>query len=245
MSDASHPWLPTYAELGLDWSALPELPALTLSGYIREFATRFPNREALVYLGSAISYAELDRLADRFARALLVRGCSVGDVVGIHLPNTPQYVVAFVAAARIGAVVTSVSPLLKPPEISHQANDAKIRVLLTLAPLFEAAVAPAIANIPSLQHVVVSGPADLMPGATPLSLEPKRAAKVEIEAFDSVLGAVLGEGEVEPVAEAGLFDELAYLQYTGGTTGSPKGAQLSHRNLLINNAQADVFCWWP
>lgn len=222
----THPWLSAYAELGLDWSVIPSIPECTLSGYIRAHAKAFPDREAIVYLGKVIDYAGLDRQADRVAAWLHEHGCRKGDVLGVHLPNTPEYVVAFVAAARLGMVTTSISPLLKPAEIRHQARDAGVKVLLTLAPLFEAAVVPVIAEIPSLAHVIVSG-----------SLEPRRVGEVEVHP----LPAVLDHPFDTPMPEAGEFEQVLYLQYTGGTTGAPKGAKLSSRNLFINNAQADVF----
>lgn len=237
MAMTTHPWSSTYEKLGLDWSVIPSIPEYTLSGYIRAHAEAFPEREAIVYLGAAIDYAQLDRLADRFAAWLRDRGCRRGDVLGIHLPNTPQYVVAFVAAARLGMVVSSISPLLKPAEIRFQARDAGIKALLTLAPLFDAAVAPVLAEIPTLAHVLVSGPLDMAPGQSPLSVEVRRVGEVEVHP----LASALEHPCPEPVPESGDFEQVLYLQYTGGTTGSPKGAKLSSRNLFINNAQADVF----
>ncbi len=236
MTATEHPWLSVYAELGLDWSTPPAIPEHTLSGYIRAHADRFPEREALVYLGSAITYRELDRLADRFAKVLVALGCQRGDVLGVHMPNTPQYVVAFVAAARLGLVTTSLSPLATSPELRHQARDAGIKVILTLAPLLEASLAPALAEIPSLTHVLISGAQDLA-GGEPLVRQPSRRGAVEIRA----LALALAEQGDAPVADAGDIDQILYVQYTGGTTGLPKGAQLSSRNLFINNAQADVF----
>jgi long-chain acyl-CoA synthetase len=205
----AHPWSSTYAELGLDWSVIPEIPEHTLSGYVRAHAQAFPEREAIVHLGTGISYAELDRLADRFAACLRDHGCQRGDVLGVLMPTMPQYVIALVAAARLGVVTTSISPLLKPPELRHQARDAGVKVILTLASLFETTVAPVIGEIPTLAHVLVA------------------EAPPEVEAA--------------PCPEAGSFEQVLYLQYTGGTTGAPKGAKLSSRNLFVNNAQADVF----
>jgi long-chain acyl-CoA synthetase len=230
MNEVTHPWLRVYAELGLDWSVLPDIPAHTLSGYIRAHAKAFPDREALGDLGASLSYRKLDQLADRFANLLLSQGCRRGDVLGIHMPNTPQYVVAFIAAARLGVVVTSISPLLTAPEIRHQACDASVKVLLTSAPLFQAAIKPVVDQIPSLTHVIVSGMQDE-------SLADDRYGRPELCALKSALDSQPDT----PVAEAGDVEQILYLQYTGGTTGLPKGAKLSSRNLFINNAQADVF----
>jgi long-chain acyl-CoA synthetase len=229
MSDPKHPWLPVYAELGLDWSEAPAIPDLTVSGYVRAHAQRFPEREALIFLGKAISYAELDRLADRLARLLVELGCRRGDVLGLHMPNTPPYVVAFVAAARLGLVTTSLSPLSTPPELRHQARDAGVKLIITLAPLFESTLASTLAEIPSLTHVLVAGEAP--------TFEPSRRDQVEILG----LGSAMARHDDAPMPEAGDIDQVLYFQYTGGTTGSPKGAQLTSRNLFVNNAQTDVF----
>ena len=104
---------------------------------------------ALLVLGHSSSTADgaagaqLDEYANRFASLLRSLGLQTGDVLGIHLPNTPQYVVALVGAAKAGVVVSGVSPLLTPPEITHQVNDAHVKVLLTLDRLYASAVAPA------------------------------------------------------------------------------------------------------
>ncbi|HLT40831.1 MAG TPA: class I adenylate-forming enzyme family protein [Enhygromyxa sp.] len=233
----AHPWSSVYAELGLDWSEVPEIPNHTLSGYIRAHASSFPEREAIVYLGAGISYAQLDRLADHLAAWLRDHGCVRGDVIGIQLPNTPQYVVALVAAARLGLATTSISPLLRPGEIRHQANDAGVKLLLTLAPLFDALIRPILGEVPTLRHVLVSGPTDLLPGATAASFEPSQIGELEIHP----LAPALAHPCERPIEESGELEQILYLQYTGGTTGVPKAARLSSRNLFINNAQADVF----
>ena len=109
MTSDNRPWLSTYASLGYDWHTLPALPEKTLSDYVRDHGQQFPDREALVFLGKAITYRQLDQLADRMAALFASRGAKAGDVLGLQMPNTPQYVVAFIAAARLGMVTTSIS----------------------------------------------------------------------------------------------------------------------------------------
>lgn len=234
-----YPWLKTYNAMGLDWHRVPEVPNKTLSDYVRSHGEEFPEREALVFLGRSIVYRDLDQLADRMAGLLTSLGCRKGDVLGLHLPNTPQYVVAFIAAARLGMVCTSVSPLMTPPEVIHQGNDARIDVLLTLQPLWEQVVTHAARKMRSLRAVLVSNPADMMGGEITPFEEMCGDAKV-LSLMDHLPAAGDPIPEAPSASHTGM-DDVLYLQYTGGTTGAPKGARLTSRNLFTNNVQADVF----
>ncbi|PQA36711.1 AMP-binding protein, partial [Amnimonas aquatica] len=111
-------------------------PVLSLAQQIEGHQSRFAARPAAEYLGVTINYRELNALADRLAHVLRSLGLGRGDVLGIHLPNTPQYLVALIAASKLGAAISGVSPLLTPSEIVHQVNDARIKVLLTLDQLY-------------------------------------------------------------------------------------------------------------
>ncbi|WP_202560497.1 AMP-binding protein [Alcanivorax sp. DP30] len=234
MNSDNRPWLSTYDSLGKDWHTLPELPEKTLSDYVRDYASQFPDREALVFLGQGITYKQLDALADRMAALFAKQGAVEGDVLGMQLPNTPQYVIGFIAAARLGMVTTSISPLMTPPEITHQANDAKVKILLTLMPFWQTSVQPVLGKVPTLSTVIVSGPMDIMTG--------------QGEALDETVAGVTGISLHDHLPETTAavntkvdMDKVLYLQYTGGTTGLPKGARLTSRNLFMNNLQANVF----
>lgn len=232
----ARPWLSTYEALGLRWDAAPEIGDETISRWVRRHAEQFGDREALVYLGGGITYRALDRMADRFAHLLWSLGLEAGATLGIQLPNTPQYVAAWLAAARLGVVTTSVSPLLRPAELAEQLDDAKVEVLLTFAPLFDAMVRPVVAERPALEHVLVSGATDLVAGAPTHTVDETLGA-VRVQG----LAAALADRPDTPVPDVGRSDAVLYVQYTGGTTGKPKGAELTSRNLLLNNAQVDVF----
>ena len=234
MNQENRPWLSTYESLGKDWYTLPELPEKTLSDYVRGYASQFPDREALVFLGQAITYKQLDELADRMAALFAAQGAGEGDVLGMQLPNTPQYVIGFIAAARLGMVTTSISPLMTPPEITHQANDAKVKILMTLVPFWQTSVQPVLGKVPTLSTVIVCGPMDIMTG--------------QGEAINATVEGVQGislhdhlPATAEPVDTRVDMDKVLYLQYTGGTTGLPKGAKLTSRNLFMNNLQANEF----
>jgi len=234
MTSDNRPWLSTYESLGYDWNTLPDLPKKTLSDYVRDYAEQFPDREALVFLGKAISYRQLDNLADRMAALFAAQGAKAGDVLGLQMPNTPQYVVAFIAAARLGMVSTSISPLMTAPEITHQANDAQVKILLTLMPFWQTSVPPVLGKVETLSTVIISGPMDLMTGQGEALEETYEGVQV-ISLHDHL------PDTAEPVNARVDMDQVLYLQYTGGTTGLPKGARLTSRNLFMNNLQANVF----
>jgi len=231
------PWLATYEKLGKSWETLPDVPEKTISDYIRDHGKNFADRIALVFFGSTISYSELDQLADKFAHVLQEAGCQKGDVLGIQLPNTPQYVVGLIAAARLGMKVTSVSALLTPPEVIHQCNDAHVKALLTFDAIFNATHSLLDSKIPTLKKVVVSAATEMLPGAPDAVPAVSQLGAAEVVGFNGAMAAA----DSSPVNVAVDFDDVLYLQYTGGTTGKPKGAMLSSCNILTNNLQADVF----
>lgn len=240
------PWLATYEALGRDWNQLPELPEKTVSDYVQEHAIHFSERAALVYQGETTTYSQLNHSANQLAGVLQQSGLKSGDVLAIQMPNTPQYVVAIIAAARLGMPITSISPLLTAREVIAQCNDATVKALLLLDGLFNAMGEALAEAVPTLQYMLVSSAADMLKTAMP------HVPNTEIDAFNNTSSNVKAldfktamEANVHPnqlaKSEEVSLDEVLYLQYTGGTTGKAKGAQLTSRNLLINNLQANVF----
>lgn len=231
------PWLATYEALGQDWFNIPELPEKTLSDYVRDNARDYGERTALVYFGVRTSYALLDLQADQLANVLRAQGCKAGDVLAIQLPNSPQYVLGMVAAARLGMVVTSVSALLTPPEVIAQSIDANVKALLTLDALWGAMGDKLTQAIPSLQLAIVSTMTEMLPGMPNATPANAKVGNVTVVGLLEALQTASTERITDPVS----IDRVLYLQYTGGTTGKAKGAQLTSRNLFINNVQANVF----
>ncbi|MGC1508592.1 AMP-binding protein [Ketobacter sp.] len=233
----AQPWLNTYKKLGLDWSQIPDVPAKTLSDYIRDFGQQFADRAALVYCRVTTSYSQLDHQVDKFAHVLQAAGCSTGDVLAIQLPNIPQYVIGMAAAARLGLKVTSVSPLLTPPEVIHQCNDAQVHALLTFEPIFTATHGLLVNRIATLKQVIVASATEPLPGLPDAQIAVDTLGDVPVTGWNTALSGAA----TDPVEVDVDFDGILYLQYTGGTTGKPKGAQLSSKNIFVNNVQADVF----
>ncbi len=198
-----------------------------------------------------LSYAHFSSLANRFATALLRLGIQKGDRVAIALPNIPQYPIAFYGALRAGAVVVPTNPLYTGREMQHQLADSGARVVVMLD-MFYPTVRAVRANT-ALEHVILTSPADFLPPLLrplypltqrnakhpePRLTDEERRKDATLHDMSKMLESHTKGGiEVFHLPERASGDDLAALQYTGGTTGLSKGAMLTHRNLLANALQ--------
>ena len=201
----------------------------------------YPGKTALAFMGTHVTYAQLDRYANRFANMLLSCGLKRGTVVGINLPNLPQYVIAWLGTLRAGCVVSGVSPLLSSEEMAYQLEDSQAKALVTLDALFGPRVVPAARDLNKLEVIVTAGIGDFLPPVKGLLGKLLgRIPKGPVYPLEGrtvfTFGDVIGTekySDRDPVP--GLTpDDPAYLQYTGGTTGVPKGAMLNHRNTVAD-----------
>ncbi len=247
---AAYPWLQHYSPSVPAHFALPErsLPEL-----LDEVAAQYGPRDAIIYYGTRISFVQLVALVDRFAQALLKLGIARGDRVSLCLPNVPQFPIAFFGALKAGAVVVPTNPLYTQPELQHQLNDAGAKAVVILDQLYPS-LAAVRANTP-VEHVILAGVADYFPPALAIAYGLRQAsesrgkphmdraalrADKSIHRFKDLLGSAHDRQgfEVFKLPEPARPDDLALLQYTGGTTGVAKGAMLTHRNLASNAMQA-------
>jgi len=239
------PWHAVYQACGIN-PVLPPPEDKSVADYVETHAKALGGQAAIEYLGVTITYAQLDKLANRLANRLAKLGVQQGDVVGIHLPNTPQYLISLVAASKLGAIVSGVSPLLKPVEVIHQINDAQIKVIITLDQFYAAAIAPCAGKVPTLKAALVTGPIDALPGLKRwLAYTLKKVPKVTLEPMPGVqLLHFWKEMQASPATRVhstvGPHDTI-YIQYTGGTTGKPKGAELTLRSCFSNALQGAAF----
>ena len=208
--------------------AYPEIPVHAI---LESAALIAPQRNAIIFAGMEITYAELDRLSARFASGLARLGVEKGDRVAVHLPNCPHFAIAYYGLLKAGAVFVPVSPLLSEGEIEFQLRDAGAKVLITLD-LLSGAPRAVLANTP-VQELVVASIADCYP---PLGLAVKPLRKAGTEEGRDFLD-LLRDGDDPPAVEIDPRADLAHLSYTGGTTGSPKGVMLTHFNVVANSCQ--------
>lgn len=243
--DPPRPWVSSYAagvptDLDEITGSLPDLVAA--SG--REFA----DAPALQFFGRTTSYAELNTAIDRAAAGLHARGVRRGDPVAIILPNCPQHIIAFYAILRLGAVVVEHNPLYTPRELRKQFEDHGAKHAIVWSKVVKTVQEfPADLAMTTLVSVDVTRAMPLGMRAA-LRLPIRKARESRAQLTEKVHGAIRWEDLLEsaplPASHPGpATDDLAIIQYTSGTTGTPKGAALTHRNLLANAAQARA--WVP
>ena len=208
---------------------------------LEESAQRFPDRPAIIYYGRQISYRQLNGLSKTFAAALHDLGVKKGDRVSINLPNIPQFVIAFYGALRLGAIVVQTNPMYTERELKELLNDSGAETMITLDLLYPRV--RAIRSETGLKRVILTSIKDFLPpllkALYPLKelLEHKRV-NLKGEDFYSFPGLLRRyRGQQPPQVELEPENDVALLQYTGGTTGLPKGAMLTHRNLVANALQ--------
>jgi long-chain acyl-CoA synthetase len=240
------PWLQHYE------SHVPEhldYPDTVLPRVLAETAQTHDYRAAMIYKGNRIPYREFNRAVNRFAAALQRLGVAPGDRVALHLPNCPQFPIAYYAVLRIGAVVVPCNPLYQARELAHQLNDSGATVIVTLSAFY-----PLVKGIRAqtpLRHVVVAKIKTYFPPVLRtlfgLLLEEKRGHRVSFAGDANTFGftTLLEAAPPRPEPVDVRPSDLAVLMYTGGTTGVSKGAMLTHRNLLVNAVQARAWLGAP
>lgn len=224
-----------------------ELDPVTVPGLLERAAARHPGATALIFMNRRLTYRELADDVTRFAAALAGLGVGKGASVGIQLPNLPQTVVAYYATLSLGARAVMTNPLYVERELAHQWGDAECSVVVTADYLFEARIRGIRTELP-VEHYVVASIADYL--RAPLRwvvehrlrrAEPKRAARVEPGPGVHSMRRLLRDTPGRPPAVDVDVDDVAVLQYTGGTTGVSKGAVLTHRNLSSNVQQISAW----
>ena len=214
----------------------------TLPVILEEMAHKYPDNPAMIFKGSTVSYREFNTSVDRFAAALQQLGVKKGDRVAVHLLNCPQFPIAYYAILRIGAVVVPCNPIYTAREMLHQIKDSGAEVIVTLSLIY-----PTIQQIraeTALRHVIVTKIKTYFPSVLKLLFsllkEKKAGHRVDIsgEANTTWFTDELTQAPEKPEPVGVSMDDLAVLMYTGGTTGISKGAQLTHRNILVNAIQS-------
>ncbi|MEB3760139.1 MAG: long-chain fatty acid--CoA ligase [Desulfurococcales archaeon] len=232
---SSKPWLKSYDEGVPSEIEIPEKP---LYWILEQAAEQFPNRTALHFLGRNVSYKELLDSAKRFASYLKSRGVGKGDVVGLFLPNSPMFAIAYYGTLMAGATVSPMNVLYSPSEIHHQLEDNGAKILVAID-VFKDKVEAGVPG--TVREIVWTGIQDYLPGIKAFLYKLKyKPPKITEDDRNKLLKNILKE--YQPIDEPVKVDpknDIAALMYTGGTTGVPKGAELTHYNLLSNVLQID------
>ena len=218
---------------------------------IKETFEKFPQQLAFTFMGMKVKLAELDRYANRFANMLIAHGFKKGDVVGINLPNIPEYIIAWLGTLKAGCVASGLSPLLSTEEMEHQLKDSDARGLVTLDAIFAGRLVHIASRLHELKLVVAANVGGFMPRIK--RILGKLLKKIPQGKVTELAGKyVLHFKEAispkrypnDPPEVKVIPDDIAYIQYTGGTTGMPKGAMISHRNSVADLLIAQKWLGW-
>jgi long-chain acyl-CoA synthetase len=227
------PWFKSWPE------AVPkhiDYPAVPLSDLLRKTVEKYPNSVAAVYFDRKISYKDLDNAVDKFATALNELGVRKGDKVALFLLNLPQFIISYYGALRIGAIETAISPLYKEREVEHQLVDSEAETIVVLDVLYP--IVEKVWEKTRLKRAIITSPREYMPYATAVIgslLKKIPQYKVERRPNICFFQELLRKYPPKPPkVEINPKEDLAALQYTGGTTGTAKGAMLTHMNLVSN-----------
>jgi long-chain acyl-CoA synthetase len=217
------PWIRVYRDYV---SPEVEIYEGSLTDFFRSSVEKHRNKTALTFYGTTFDFARLEALSEKMAASLAARGVKKGDRVALMLPNCPQYVVSFLATVRLGAVVTQLNPMYVEREIEHILEDSGAETSVVYSDAY-----PRVKNVmgqTTLKNVIV----------VDFEGEPEG-----LESGHESFGEVIAEdAESAPPVVVDPVEDLAVLQYTGGTTGVSKGAMLTHRNLVANVQQMLAVC---
>ena len=232
-----YPWEAVYPE-NLDWRA--EVPVKPLHVVLDDAVARFPDNGCVEFLGKEYTYRDIGRLVDRAAKGLQELGVSKGVQVGLFLPNCPYFVIFYYAVLKAGGTVVNINPLYAEEEVLRQIKDSECRIVVTLDMRSLHAKLAAVMDEAALQRVIVCRMADALPFPQKtlfVLLKRKEIASIPADGRHVAFRTLIAnDGAFQPVPIDPQRD-VALLQYTGGTTGTPKGAMLTHANLYANTVQ--------
>jgi len=233
------PWLAHY-DKGVPHTV--EIPNAPLFHFLEESARKYPDRACTIFKSAVITFKEMNELTDRMAAALVDMGVKRGDRVGIFMPNTPQFVIAYYGILKAGGAVVATNPLYTPPEIEHQASDAGIEVMFVMTNFYKT-IKKAQPKT-KIKKLIVTNLKETLPPLTrllfTLAREKKGGFRIEgglqegevwmQDLLSKYKGAPPPRVQVDP-------DDTALFQYSGGTTGVSKGAVATHHNVVSNTLQ--------
>jgi long-chain acyl-CoA synthetase len=231
------PWLNNYDE------GVPQhidYPAIPLHGLLSDAAKKYPDSPCTIFKGAQITYREMEEITDRLAAGLASIGVKKGDQVGIFMPNTPQFVMAYFAVLKLGGIVVATNPLYSAREIEHQTNDAGIEIMLVMSNFYN--LIKEVQPKTKIKKIVVTNIKETLPSILAflftLTKEKKGGFRINLAEGDHWMQDLINNFQPEDRPEVDVSpDDNALFQYSGGTTGLSKGAIAMHRNLVSNAMQ--------
>jgi len=241
-TDTDYPWLKNYPE-GVSWDA--KIPVKPVFAMLDETAKDYASAPAFDFLGAKMTWGDIDSATKKFAKGMQDIGIKKGDKVGIFLPNCPLFVVAYYAMMRIGATVVNYNPLYAERELANMIEDSETDAIITLdLELLYGKMAKMLHDT-RLEKLVVASFTDMLP--FPKNFLFKLVKRKEfadipennrrIHRYESLID---NDGQYKTV-DIDPINDIALYQYTGGTTGEPKGAMLTHANIIANTEQAGMW----
>ena len=236
-----YPWEDSYPA-SLDWRAPIETKPLT--ALLDDAAAAYPDNPCIEFLGKRYDYEDVAGLVDRVARGLQDQGIGKGDRVGLLLPNCPYYVIFYFGILKTGATVVNYNPLYAKREITRQIIDSETRIMVTLnlKTLYPKIAKELLGDV--LEKIVVCRMRDVLPLPSMLLfafLNRKEIASIPTDAHHLPYELLIDNRGAPAPVKIQPDEDLAVLQYTGGTTGTPKGAMLTHSNLYANAVQTSLW----
>lgn len=231
------PWHDNYDE-GIPVSL--SYPAVPIFHFLENSAKKYPDKPCTIFKGAEISYKEMSQITDQLAQALVDLGVKKGDRVGILIPNTPQFVMAYFAVLKAGGIVVATNPQYSGREIVHQANDSGMELMILMSNYYE--LVKGVQSETGIKQIICTNIKETLPALLgllfTLAKEKKGGFRVTLRDNDIWLPELLKKyaGQGPPDVKVGPED-TAIFQYSGGTTGIPKAAIGLHRNLVANTVQ--------
>jgi long-chain acyl-CoA synthetase len=223
----------------------PEIPhsisyeGKTIHQFLEETAKEYPKKKALYFLGKELTFEQLYEESLKLANYFKQLGLEKGDRVSIMLPNCPQAVIGYYATLLAGGIVVQTNPLYMERELEYQLNDSQAKIILCLDLLYPRV--RKVKSVTAIEHIIVTGIKDYLPFPKNLiypfiqKKEHGVVVKVEHQGKNHLLSKILATSKAEHIdLDTNPKEDLALLQYTGGTTGFPKGVMLTHENLVAN-----------
>ena len=230
--DLQRPWVRHY-DPGVP--ATIDYPRVPVFQFLEDAACRNPDQVCTLFQGAGLTYGEMNVLVDRLAVALIALGVKKGDRVGLLMPNLPQFVLSFYAVLKVGGVVVAMNPQYRPKEIEYQASDSGTEVIIAVQSSYQSL--KAVRSRVKLRAIVLTSLEDAfqMP-VWAAGGRPAAHAEPVLDPGDTWLDELIASQPIHTRYKATVLpDDVAIFQYSGGTTGIPKGAVVLHRNLVANS----------